>query len=180
MHATMHHFFAFLMHVGAAGLVILGILDSSFLVLPIGNDLLLTALVIRNHAGFPLYLLAASCGSTVGVLLLDLVSRKGGEEGLKKTLDARRLAYLKQKMSQHAGLAVVIAGLAPPPFPFTAVVAAASAFQYPRARLLVLVLGARIVRFALIGAMALWFGRSIVQFARTPEFTWFVVGFTAL
>lgn len=180
MHAVMRHFFGFLLHVGALGLVILGVLDSSFLFLPVGNDLLLIFLVARNHARFPLYLLAACCGSTAGVLVLDLVTRKGGEEGLRKTLSERRLNYLKKKMSEHAGLAVVIAGLAPPPFPFTAVVAAASAFQYPRLRLLGLVFGARAVRFALVGAAAIWFGRGIVRIARTPEFTWFMVGFTTL
>jgi len=53
-------------------------------------------------------------------------------------------------MSEHAAWAVVIACIAPPPFPFTVVIAAASAFQYPRARLLGLVFAARLVRYSLL------------------------------
>jgi membrane protein YqaA with SNARE-associated domain len=172
--------FTFLLHAGGFGLVILGILDSSFLFLPFGNDLLLVILAARHHENLPLYVLAASVGSATGVLLLDLVCRKGGEEGLKKMMSRKRLDYLKRKMSQNAAVALTVACLTPPPFPFTAVVAAASAFQYPRPRLLAYVLGARAVRFTLIGLAAVYFGRRIIRMANSPEFTWFIVGFSAL
>jgi hypothetical protein len=46
-------------------------------------------------------------------------------------MSRKRLNYLKKKMSQSAAVPLIVACLAPPPFPFTAVVAAASAFQYP-------------------------------------------------
>lgn len=91
MPVLIRHFFAVLLHLGALGLVILGVLDSSFLFLPVGNDLLLIALVARHHGQFLVYVLAASAGSAVGVLLLDLVCRKGGEEGLKKMMAPKRL-----------------------------------------------------------------------------------------
>ena len=96
--------FLFFLHIGAFGLVILGILDSSFLFLPFGNDLLLVVLTARHHENLPLYVLAASVGSATGVLLLDLVCRKGGEEGLKKMVSPKRLDYLKKKMSQNAAV----------------------------------------------------------------------------
>jgi uncharacterized membrane protein YdjX (TVP38/TMEM64 family) len=120
------------------------------------------------------YVLAASLGSAAGVLLLDLVCRKGGEEGLKKMMSRKRLSYLKKKMKQNAAVPLIVACLAPPPFPFTAVIAAAGAFQYPRLRLLGLVFGARAIRFSLIGLAA------ILRIANAPQFTWFMVGFTAL
>jgi membrane protein YqaA with SNARE-associated domain len=180
MRAFFRPLFLFLLHAGGFGLVILGILDSSFLFLPFGNDLLLVILTARHHENLPLYVLAASIGSATGVLLLDLVCRKGGEEGLKKMMSRRRLDYLKRKMSQNAAVALIVTCLTPPPFPFTAVVAAASAFQYPRPRLLAYVFGARAVRFTLIGLAAIYFGRRIVRIANTPEFTWFIVGFSAL
>jgi membrane protein YqaA with SNARE-associated domain len=138
VHVLIRHFFAIFLHLGALGLVILGVLDSSFLFLPVGNDLLLIALIAGHHGEFLFYVLAASLGSVAGVLLLDLVCRKGGEEGLK----------------------LIIACLAPPPFPFTAIVAAASALQYPRLRLLGVVFGARAVRFSLVGLGAIWLNRS--------------------
>jgi len=135
----------------AIGLLILGVLDSSFFFLPFGNDILLVVLVVRSHEKFLLYLLTAAAGSTIGVLLLDLVIRKGGAEGLKRLMSEKRVNYLEKKMKQRATLALVIACLAPPPFPFTAVIAGASAFQFPKVRLLALVFGARTIRFSIIG-----------------------------
>jgi membrane protein YqaA with SNARE-associated domain len=180
MHAAFRALFAFLLHAGAFGLVLLGVLDSSFLFLPFGNDLLLVVLVARNHGYLPVYVLAASLGSAIGVLLLDLVCRKGGEEGLKKLMSRRRIEYLKKKMGQNAAVPLIVSCLAPPPFPFTAVVAAASAFQFSKVRLLAYVFGARALRFTLIGLAAMWFGRRILRIANSPEFTWFIIGFSAL
>jgi membrane protein YqaA with SNARE-associated domain len=180
VHILIRQIFRFLLHLGAMGLVLLGILDSSFLFLPVGNDLLLVALVSRNHNNFAIYVLAASLGSTLGVLLLDVVSRKGGEEGLKKLMPQKRWAYLKQKMKQNAVIVLVLASLAPPPFPFTAMIAATSALQYPRVRLLATIFGARAVRFSLVGLAAIWFHRDILRIANSSGFTWFMEGFTAL
>ena len=66
------------------------------------------------------------------------------------------------------------------PFPFTAVIAAASAFQYPRPRLIGMVLGVRAVRFSLIAFAAMYWGRGILRIANSPEVIWFMIGFTAL
>jgi membrane protein YqaA with SNARE-associated domain len=75
---------AFLLHLGYFGPVLMGILDSSFLFLPFGNDLLVVTLVARHHQGWPWYVLAAALGSTIGVFVLALVAQKLGEEGIKK------------------------------------------------------------------------------------------------
>jgi membrane protein YqaA with SNARE-associated domain len=180
MHALAAHLGSALFHLGALGLVILGILDSSFLFLPVGNDLLLIYLVARRHDYLPFYVVAASLGSALGVFLLDLACRKGGEEGLKKKMSRRRFSYLKKKMSQNAAIPLIVTCLAPPPFPFTAVIAAASAFQYPRARLLGYVFGARAVRFTLVGLAAIWFGSRIIQVSKSAEFKGFMIGFLVL
>jgi membrane protein YqaA with SNARE-associated domain len=180
MHALAAQLGAVLFHLGALGLIILGILDSSFLFLPVGNDLLLVYLVARRHDYLPFYVVAASLGSALGVFLLDLVCRKGGEEGIKKKMSRRRFSYLKKKMSQNAAVPLIVTCLAPPPFPFTAVIAAASAFQYPRARLLGYVFGVRAVRFTLVGLAAIWFGSRIIQISKSAEFRWFMIGFLVL
>ncbi len=180
MHGVLRHLFRVLLHLGPFGPLILGVLDSSFLFLPFGNDLLLIVSIARQHERFLFYVLMASLGSTGGVLLLDVVSRKGGEEGLKRILDVKRFNSLKAKMHKQATWAIVIACLAPPPFPFTPVLAAASAFDYPRPRLLGLVFAARLVRYSLFGLAAITFGRQVLLVVRSREFTWFMVGFVIL
>jgi membrane protein YqaA with SNARE-associated domain len=137
-------------------------------------------LTARNHDRLLLYVLAAATGSTIGVFLLDLVCRKGGEEGLKRLVKPKLLDYLNRQMTEHAAAALIVSCLAPPPFPFGASIAAASAFQYPRRRLLVLVLVARAVRFSLVGWAAIYFGRGILRIVNSTQFLWFMGGFIAL
>jgi membrane protein YqaA with SNARE-associated domain len=176
---SIRHLLAFFLQFGAFGLLSLAIADDSFLFLPIGSDLLTVLLVVMHQQQFPVYVLAAAAGSTIGVFLLDLVCRKGGEEGLKRLVKPKLLGYLKHRMEQHAASALIVSCLAPPPFPFGAAIAVASAFQYPRQRLLILVFLARAVRFSLVGWAAIYFGRRILRIANSEEFLWLMGGFIA-
>ena len=169
MHAIVHHLFVIFVRLGGFGLVLLGFLDSSFLLfLPLGNDLLMVALTARQHRMLFLFALLATAGSVLGCLLTDWVSRKGGEKGLEKFLSGRRLAYVKGKVEKNAGMALVFACVMPPPFPFTGFVAAAAAFQYPRKKLLATVAIARFARFLVLGLLAIAFGRHILRLAKAP------------
>ncbi len=58
-------------------------LDSSFLVLPFGNDLLLIALVSSNREGliWIAYVLVSAIGSVVGVFVIDSADAKGWRKG---------------------------------------------------------------------------------------------------
>jgi membrane protein YqaA with SNARE-associated domain len=180
VHGLVRNLLAWLLKLGVFGPLILGIADSSFLFLPFGNDLLIVILVARNHARLLLLVLSAAIGSTLGVVLLDAVCRKGGEEGLKKMMKRGRLEYFKRRMTSQAAIAIASACLAPPPFPFTLVIASASAFAYPRQRLLALVFISRAVRFTIIGLLAIRFGSDILRIAKAPQATWVMLGFIAL
>jgi len=171
---SIRHLLVFFLQYGGFGLVLLAVADDSFLFLPIGSDLLTVLLVARNHAGLPLYALAGAAGSTIGVFFLDLVSRRLGEASLQRLVKPKLLDSLKRQMERHAAAVLIVSCVAPPPFPFGAAIAAASALQYPRPRLLVLVFLARLVRFALVGWSAIYFGRRILRIANSPEFLWFM------
>src|SRR3979411_2961260 len=101
MNAIVDHLFAVFIRLGGFGLLILGFLDSSFLLfLPLGNDLLLVALTARDHRMLPVFAVLATAGSLLGCLLTDWVSRKGGEKGIEKFLSGRRLSYVKRKVKK--------------------------------------------------------------------------------
>jgi membrane protein YqaA with SNARE-associated domain len=170
---------AFFLQLGWLGILLVSIADDSFLFLPIGSDLLTVVLVARNHEWLPLYVLAGAVGSTIGVFFLDLVCRKGGDAMLTKLVKPKLLGYLKQRMEKHAAMVVIVTCLAPPPFPFGAAIAAASALQYPKLRLLTLVLVSRAVRYSLVGWSAIYFGRRILRIADSAEFEWIMGGFIA-
>src|SRR5580700_5385687 len=170
----------YIFNLGALGLVLMGVLDSSFLFIPTGNDLLLIALTARHHENVISYVLASALGSMLGVLLVDVVCRKGGEGGLKKVMSRRTLKFVQTRVEKRAATMLVLGALAPPPFPFTTVVAAASAFQYPRLQLLGIVAGARLVRFAIEGWVAIRFGRPIVELIESTEFRWTIGVFAVI
>jgi uncharacterized membrane protein YdjX (TVP38/TMEM64 family) len=156
------------------------VLDSSFLFVPIGNDLLIVAMVARHHGGLPFYAISGACGSAVGVLLVDLLVRRMGAQGVERVAGKRRFNFLKRKIGENGGKAIALATLAPPPFPFTLVVAVTVALGYPRQRLLWLVGICRAVRFTLLGLLAIRYGRRILQFTNMPAFKWSMVAFIVL
>jgi membrane protein YqaA with SNARE-associated domain len=169
--------FGFLFRIGYFGPLLMGVLDSSFLILPFGNDLMVVALVARHHTGdpwhgTPWYVLSAAVGSTIGVLLLALVARKLGEAGLRKIAGDRRYDKLSVRIGNRAGLAVAVGALAPPPFPFTTVIAAVAALNYPLWRMLVINFFARLVRFTILAWLALKLGGNVMSIAKSVPFEW--------
>ncbi len=162
--------FHVLFHIGYLGPFLMGILDSSFLVLPFGNDFLVIAMVTRHPGGVPWYVISAAAGSTFGAFILAAVSKKLGEEGIRKIFGRSRFDKLRKRVGSRSGFAVALAGLAPPPFPFTVVIAAVAAVGYPRWKILVTNFFARGVRFTILSLLALKFGREIVGIAKSRPF----------
>jgi membrane protein YqaA with SNARE-associated domain len=158
----------------------MGILDSSFLVLPFGNDLVVVGMVAQHPDGAPWYVLSAACGSTIGAAILAMVSHKLGEEGLRRFAGEKRYQKLKRQIGNHSGAAVAVAGLAPPPFPFTTVIATVSAFDYSIWRILVINFFARAARFSLLSVLAMKFGRQVLRIAQSSPFQWAMAIFIAL
>ena len=170
----------FLLHLGYFGPAVMGVLDSSFLFLPFGNDLLVVVLVSRHHMALPFYVLSAACGSTLGVLILALIAGRLGEEGIRKLAGEKRFKKMESKVHHHGGLAIFLSTLAPPPFPYTMVVATAAALNYSRTRLLVFNLLGRALRFTILGLLAIQFGRMVLRIANSPAFRWSMTILVAL
>jgi membrane protein YqaA with SNARE-associated domain len=170
--------FAFIWKFGGIGLLLLGILDSSFLFAPLGNDLLVVGMTARHHSIPEMFYYAAmsTIGSVLGCLLVDLVMRTAGEAGLEKHLPRKRLEYVKKKVNQNAVWALVLASIAPPPFPFTPFIMAAAALQYPRRSMLAVVGAARMARFTALGVLALLFGERILLWAQNEVVQGFLIG----
>jgi membrane protein DedA with SNARE-associated domain len=78
----------------------------------------------------------------------------------------KQIGKLKSKIEKHAGRVIFVTTLLPPPFPFTAVIMTAAALQYSRRKMLLLVLGGRLIRFTLVALLALYFGKKMLVYAR--------------
>jgi membrane protein YqaA with SNARE-associated domain len=182
MHHLTRALIAFFWHLGGPGLLLLGILDSSFLFAPLGNDLLVVAMTAHYHSVSRMLYYAAmsTIGSVLGCLLVDVTLRSAGEHGLARYLPARRIGYIKGKVERNAAWALIVASIAPPPFPFTPFIMAAAALQYPRKKMLAITGAARMVRFTAIGALALIFGRRILRWAQSDVVQAILIGLIVL
>jgi membrane protein YqaA with SNARE-associated domain len=178
MRAIAAALFAFVLKFGGVGLLVLGVLDSSYLFVPWGNDLLLVALTVRHPTllFISYYAAMSAAGSVLGCFLIDIGLRPLGAAGLEKHLPKRRVKSIQKQVERNAGLAVAIASLAPPPFPFTAFIMAAAALQYSRRRLLAVVGVTRMLRFSLLGLLAWRFGSRILKWTQNPVVQTFLVG----
>jgi uncharacterized membrane protein YdjX (TVP38/TMEM64 family) len=121
----------------------------------------------------------SAIGSVAGVLLVDLLMRKAGDEGLKRFLKPKQIGRLRKKM-ESAGWAVLLATLLPPPFPFTPIVMAASALQYERKKLLLAVFAGRLIRYSFEALLAIYFGRKLLRYVSSPVVEYFVYALIAI
>ena len=172
----------FFRRLGVFGIFLFSVLDSSFLVFPFGNDVLLIALTSseRSGVGWIVYVLAASVGSILGVLTVDLPTRKAGEKGLRRFVSEQRVEQLKEKLKTKAGITVFLASVLPPPFPFTPVIMTASALQYPRPRIVGIVFGGRLLRYTIEAILALYLGRRLIRYINSEIFSYVVYGLIAV
>ena len=163
-----HFFFA----LGGFGLVLLGVLDSSFLMMPLGNDLLVVALTASHRSRILYYVAMATLGSTLGVAVAHYVSSKGGKKLIEGDRKSKRVEYVEKKIKKYGGWAIGVAALAPPGFPFTPFIVVPAALQYPRTKMLWIIAACRAIRFAIEGWLALIYGRRIVAMAKSPALQW--------
>ena len=96
------HLFRLAYRAGALGLLTVGVLDSSFLMLPLGNDFLLMGLSARHANRVVLYVAAATVGSVCGVFLTLWLSNKAGDK-LSKGRKGRAWKYVEKQMKEKAG-----------------------------------------------------------------------------
>ena len=148
---------------GAPGLFLISFLDSSFVPFPIINDGLIVEFSVEHPARMPLYVLMAIVGSVLGCVVLYFIARTGGE------------AVFHRKAGKHAGRirhwvenngfgGMLLAALLPPPTPFKFFVLAAGVFEVPILTFASAIAIARIIRYSLIGYLAVRYGNEARPF----------------
>ena len=147
----------FLIAFGPVGLFTVALLDSTFVPLPSSAD----ALVIILSAAVPrwmvLYALTATAGSATGCWILYRISRRAGKRALARFSPAKQ-QRVKDWIDRYDALAVGVACLLPPPFPFKLFVLTAGVFHFNVTRFLIAIVAGRAFRFLLVGYFAVQFG----------------------
>jgi membrane protein YqaA with SNARE-associated domain len=156
---------------GAPGLFVVAILDSSILTLPEINDILVVLLVTRHKTRLVLYAGAATAGSIVGSLVLFTIGRKGGEALLRKRFSVERSTRAMAFIEKYGLLAIIIPSLLPPPMPFKMFVLLSGAARMSVPRFMTAVAIGRGTRYFGEGLLALRYGDQTMAFIHEHSWT---------
>jgi membrane protein YqaA with SNARE-associated domain len=147
----------YLITFGAFGLFAVALLDSTFVPLPSSADALMIVLSTAHPSWMLLYAFMATAGSAVGCWILYLVSRRAGARALNR-FSERKQQRVKHLIERYDMIAVLVATLLPPPFPFKLFVVTAGVFRFSLVRFMIAIVAGRAFRFLLEGYFAVRYG----------------------
>jgi membrane protein YqaA with SNARE-associated domain len=170
---TRHRTLAIFAHLGAFGLFLLAILDSSPLPTFGGPDILIIILVATRPHPWYEYAAAATAGSVIGAYLTFRLARRAGETYLNRKFAHRRRPPLLRIFERWRTGALVASTAIPFPLPTSVLFAAAGASNTysPRTYLFVVAL-CRAVRYSGVAFLAHIYGRHIIRVLRHPVQYW--------
>jgi len=105
-------------HLGGTGLLLVALLDSSFITLPEVADALIVILTIQHPGLWLYYGLMTTLGSLLGCYVLYYLARKGGEAFLGKFFKPAAIESGKAAFRKFGVLALIVPSIMPPPVPF--------------------------------------------------------------
>jgi len=165
---------------GGPGLILIGIIDNSFIPIPGGMDIFVILLSAHRPAWWPYYAAMAVVGAVFGGYLTYRLAVKGGEETLEKKVGKQRAEKVYARFKKHGFLTMVVGAILPPPFPIVAFLLAAGALHYPRKHFIAALGTGRAIRFFGIAYLAHIYGTAIThwvsQYYKPVLYTLIVLG----
>jgi len=157
-----------LRHLGAFGLFLVAILDSTPIPTFGGSDILTVILAARRREPWYYYSAAATLGSVIGAYITFRIARGAGSVYLEKKFGAHRVAIILKYFERWGTGALVVSTLIPFPFPTSAFFAAAGVLDYPLRRFFIVVVVARAGRYSALAAIASYYGRHFIRVFSHP------------
>jgi len=150
---------AVLKPLGAFGVLIVAIIDSSTIPMPL--DAMVVEYVVRDHAKFLIYCFTAALGAALGSLLFYYLGRAGGELLLLKRINRARYEQLRDRFEKQEFFAIMIPAMMPPPFPMKVFELAAGVFEMKVLWYFCALLLGKFIRFAVISLVIMIYGPTI-------------------
>ena len=149
---------------GAPGLFLVALLDSSVLSLPEIADLLVIWMVVQHKDRLVLYARSATAGSLAGCLLLYYIGRKGGDALVRKRFRSDAVDRTLASFQRFGVITVLIPSILPPPAPFKIFVLLAGVARIGVGQFAAAIAIGRGARYFAEGLLALWYGDSAMAF----------------
>lgn len=150
-------------HLGGLGLILLGVLDNSFVPVPGSLDALTIVLAAREHKWWPYYAAMATVGSLIGGYLTYRLAQKEGKDKLEKRVPRDKMQKVERIFRKWGFAAVVTVALLPPPAPMVPFLLSAGAAQYPRKKFISALAIGRGIRYFVLAFLASIYGGVILH-----------------
>jgi membrane protein YqaA with SNARE-associated domain len=169
-HAAIHHAAHkhlmphWLIHLGAVGVFVVSIIDSSIIPLPLPGSTDLLVLLLAANQGIPwLLAMCAIVGSVIGGYLTWAAGKKGGEGMLHRHVPKRLLGPIERWVKRNGVLTVCVGSILPPPIPLLPFLLSAGALGVPRNQFLASFTIARTVRYSVVAWLGATYGRRVIR-----------------
>jgi membrane protein YqaA with SNARE-associated domain len=154
---------------GGPGLILIGIVDASFVPTPGSIDAVTIVLTAAHPSWWPYYAAMAAIGAVVGAWLMFRIGRKGGKEGLEKRFGKKKMQKVYDRVEKYGFATVFVSAILPPPIPTMPFVLAAGALKYSRAKFLTAFTLGRVLRYSVEAYAASIYGKQILGFLTRYE-----------
>jgi membrane protein YqaA with SNARE-associated domain len=157
-------FLHLLLHFGFLGVLLVSVVDSSFVPLPLPGvtDIMIIVMAAQDENWFLLVLLA-TIGSALGGYFSYQVGHSGGMAFLEKRVPPRIFKAVCGWMENHAILSVALPAILPPPAPLSPFVLAAGALNMSRKKFLYTFTISRAIRHAVAAWLGIHYGRAVIR-----------------
>jgi membrane protein YqaA with SNARE-associated domain len=159
-------------HLGALGLFLIAIIDSSPLPTFGGPDILTAILAARRTNPWYEYAAVATVGSVIGAYLTFRIARKAGSAYLHSKFGSRKVDGLLHLFERWGAGALAASTAVPFPFPTSVFFAAAGASNYSAGKFLTVVAVCRGARYTLVAIIADHYGRHFIRVLSHPTQHW--------
>jgi membrane protein YqaA with SNARE-associated domain len=158
-------FVHYLLHFGLVGLLMVSVVDSSFVPLPVPGvtDIMIIVMAATQRGNWFLLVVLASFGSALGGYFSYKVGHSGGMAFLEKHVPARIFKNVTHWMENHAILAVALPAILPPPAPLSPFVLAAGALNMSSQKFLSTFTISRAIRHAIAAWLGIHYGRTVIR-----------------
>ena len=153
-----------LFRLGGLGLIVVALIDNSFIPIPGGLDVFTILLSAKQHQLWPYYAFMSMIGSVIGAYLTYKIGMQGGKETLEKKIGQKRAEKVYKKVENAGFTSVFVGVLIPPPFPIVPVLIAAGALQIPRRKFIAAVAVGRAIRYTIDALLGVYYGHAIIHF----------------
>ncbi|MEE3263361.1 MAG: VTT domain-containing protein [Candidatus Latescibacterota bacterium] len=165
---------------GSVGLALLSVADSAGIPTGGGPDVLLVlqASVTDSMTSVAILTLIAAVGSTIGCLFLYGVGRRSGRVALRR-FSEQRIEFIRRRLSLHGPWVILLAVMAPPPYPTKLFILCAGVFGMRPVPLVLSTFIGRTIRYGMGGYLGMRFGAEGLELARQHG-PWMGVGLLVL